>query len=141
MFFPALASGQRYTGCLRAVQLGFNIIYDIGDIYVMFIPTYVIWVLWVGVGVAAICRQAGRLSIRWRRSPSRLGSVTLLNRFSLTTEQAAAWLVFLIALLLPATLLIQESAGAQSTLGLVCLDTMATRLDPGAARRRRIDQQ
>jgi hypothetical protein len=87
------------------VQLMFNLVYDIGDIAVFFIPGYLIWTLWIGVGIAAICRQAGRLLIRWRRSPTHLGPATLFNRFSLTTEQVAGWTVFLILLALPATLM------------------------------------
>lgn len=33
--------------------VGFNLVYGIGDIYVYYIPAYLIWVLWMAVGVAA----------------------------------------------------------------------------------------
>ena len=47
----------------------FNLLYFIGDIYVLFIPTYQIWVLWVGLAVWELARfisgvPAGRAARR-----------------------------------------------------------------------------
>ncbi len=49
------------TGLSFAAIVGFNIFYGIGDIYVFYIPAYLIWVLWMAVGV-----MAGAESLRYR---------------------------------------------------------------------------
>ena len=46
------------TGLSFLALVGFNLVYGIGDIYVYYIPAYLIWVLWMAVGVAA-CGWAG----------------------------------------------------------------------------------
>jgi len=42
------------TGLSLAAIAGFNLFYGIGDIYVFYIPAYLIWVIWMAVGLAAI---------------------------------------------------------------------------------------
>lgn len=46
------------TGLSFAAIVGFNLFYGIGDIYVFYIPAYLIWALWMGAGVWA-CGRAG----------------------------------------------------------------------------------
>ncbi len=41
------------TGLSFLALAGFNLVYGIGDIYVYYIPAYMIWVLWMAVGVMA----------------------------------------------------------------------------------------
>jgi hypothetical protein len=44
------------TGLAFAAVIGFNLFYGIGDIYVFYIPAYLIWVLWMAAGVWAFGR-------------------------------------------------------------------------------------
>ena len=46
------------TGLSFATVVGFNLIYGIGDIYGYYIPAYLIWVLWMAMGLGAICDAA-----------------------------------------------------------------------------------
>jgi len=51
--------------------VAFNLLYFIGDVYVLFIPSYLIWALWAGWGAgeagSALARAAGgKLSPLWR---------------------------------------------------------------------------
>lgn len=41
------------TGLSWLVVVGFNLVYGIGDIYVYYIPAYLIWTLWMAAGVWA----------------------------------------------------------------------------------------
>jgi hypothetical protein len=43
------------TGLSFLTIVGFNLLYGIGDIYGYYIPAYLIWVLWMAVGVGTIC--------------------------------------------------------------------------------------
>jgi hypothetical protein len=43
------------TGLSFLAIVGFNLIYGIGDIYGYYIPAYLIWVLWLALGVGAVC--------------------------------------------------------------------------------------
>jgi hypothetical protein len=57
------------TGLSFPVLVGFNLVYGIGDIYVYYIPAYLIWVLWMALGVAA----CGRVAVRaYRRAGERV---------------------------------------------------------------------
>ncbi len=73
------------TGLIWLGTVAFNLVYTIGDIYVLFIPAYLVVVLWLAVGVGAMAQaltrdrtaQGSLLSRRWRLSwpfsPSRSG--------------------------------------------------------------------
>ena len=55
---PGAAPGRRrllaLTGLAAAALLAFNLVYTIGDIYVLFIPFYVIVILWLAVGAGGL---------------------------------------------------------------------------------------
>ena len=48
------------TGLAYLVSVAFNLVYTIGDIFVLYIPSYLIVVLWLAVGVGGLARLAGR---------------------------------------------------------------------------------
>ena len=43
------------TGLSFLPIAGFNLVYGIGDIYGYYIPAYLIWVLWMALGLGAVC--------------------------------------------------------------------------------------
>ena len=43
------------TGLSFLTIAGFNLVYGIGDIYGYYIPAYLIWVLWMALGLGAVC--------------------------------------------------------------------------------------
>ena len=43
------------TGLSFLAIVGFNLSYGIGDIYGYYIPAYLIWVLWMALGLGAVC--------------------------------------------------------------------------------------
>ena len=55
--------------------VAFNLVYFIGDIYVLFIPPYQFWVLWIGLGVWEIVRVVSAVPVRHTK---RLGWVTAI---------------------------------------------------------------
>jgi hypothetical protein len=62
----ALIGGRRWrvlalTGLTFLALVGFCLVYTIGDIRVLFIPAFLIAVLWAAIGVAALCWLASRL--------------------------------------------------------------------------------
>jgi hypothetical protein len=50
------------TGLSFVTIVGFNLFYGIGDIYVFYIPAYLIWVLWMGLGLALLSETAESLT-------------------------------------------------------------------------------
>ncbi len=52
------------TGMSFLAVVGFNYLYGIGDIYVFYIPAYLIWTLWMAVGLWA-CGWA--IAVSWQR--------------------------------------------------------------------------
>jgi len=46
------------TGVTYGAIVAFNLVYTIGDIYVLFIPSYLIVALWIAAGVGALARWA-----------------------------------------------------------------------------------
>jgi hypothetical protein len=72
-----------------AAYVLFNLVYFIGDIYVLFIPSYLIWSLWVGLGVwetaSLVSRSIGR------RGASATWPITLIASVSFVLP---VWLLF-----------------------------------------------
>ncbi len=85
------------TGLSFLGVFGFNLFYGIGDIYVFYIPAYLIWTLWMAMGVSALVTSASRITLH-------------ASRFTLHASRFTPFLVSLfpclLALLLPAWLLI-----------------------------------
>lgn len=52
------------TGASFVLLTGFNLFYTIGDIAVFYIPSYLLACVWIGVAVAWLAEQAGRLAGR-----------------------------------------------------------------------------
>jgi hypothetical protein len=50
------------TASLFAVQVLFNLFYAIGDIFVFYIPAYLVWALWIGLAGLGLVELAGWLS-------------------------------------------------------------------------------
>ena len=84
------------TVLLYLAQAGFNLAYQIGDIEVFYIPTYIAFALWMAVGIGGLLDLAlrrlgprpalpeGRASARFAGPPYRwLGSILLLPLVSL----------------------------------------------------------
>jgi hypothetical protein len=86
--------------------LGFNLVYDIGDIAVFFIPVYQIWAIWMGLGTAWLCRQAGDLMVRLRTRSARNGLLHF-GRFSVGSHHFAGLVVLAVTFALPVYLFFQ----------------------------------
>jgi hypothetical protein len=93
LFFFAIRDGNRrswaiiaLTGVFFITQVAFNLLYAIGDIYVFYIPAYLVWLLWMAVGVWAILLAAvwlfagaGERGRRWATGAGMvLGAAVLL---------------------------------------------------------------
>jgi hypothetical protein len=63
------------TGLAYLATVAFNLVYTIGDIYVLFIPSYLVIVLWLVLGVGTLAHLAGRRRL--------LGSLAVLPFFAL----------------------------------------------------------
>jgi len=50
------------TGLIGLGTIAFNLVYTIGDIYVLFIPAYLVIVLWLAVGVGAIAQALTQIA-------------------------------------------------------------------------------
>ncbi len=49
------------TGLTFLMQTAFNLFYGIGDVYVLYIPAYLVVALWLGLGVAVLAEAASRI--------------------------------------------------------------------------------
>ncbi len=48
------------TGLAYLVGVAFNLVYFIGDVYVLFIPSYLVFALWLALGAVTLAQGAGR---------------------------------------------------------------------------------
>ena len=62
------------TGLIFIAVFAFNLFYGIGDIYVYYIPAYLVWVLWMSVGLGGLAALLGALG----RSPGARRVLSLL---------------------------------------------------------------
>ncbi|MCC7353999.1 MAG: hypothetical protein IT330_09595, partial [Anaerolineae bacterium] len=63
-----LAAGRRWsllilTGLIFLAQVAFNLFYGIGDVFVLYIPAYLIVVLWLGLGAATVADVATKVRL------------------------------------------------------------------------------
>ena len=103
------------TGLSFLAIVGFNLVYGIGDIYGYYIPAYLIWVLWMALGLGAVCD-----AVRGRRGDTetrRHGDAESIPAQHSPRRRVAAsprhWLALalcLVALALPIYLLITNFA-------------------------------
>jgi hypothetical protein len=73
-----LALGRRWallalTGLTYLANLLFTLVYFIGDIFVLFIPSYLVFALWLALGAATLGEGIGEGIVRWKGSPVRYG--------------------------------------------------------------------
>jgi hypothetical protein len=98
------------TGLGYVVGVAFNLAYFIGDIQVLFIPSYLFVSLWLGLGVASLAQGVATGLVRWKGSPvtysefGQQGYRRLTQGLSRLMVQTTA----LLALALPLVLLISN---------------------------------
>jgi len=98
------------TGLGYGVGVAFNLAYFIGDVQVLFIPSYLFVSLWLGLGVASVAQAVSKGLIRWKGSSityaefGRQGYQRLTEGLSRLT----AHMVALLALALPIVLLVSH---------------------------------
>jgi hypothetical protein len=54
------------TGLTYLTLVAFNLIYTIGDVFVLYIPSYVVVVLWLAAGVGFLVQIGRRLASKWQ---------------------------------------------------------------------------
>ena len=110
-----LATSRRWpllalTGLGYGLGVAFNLAYFIGDLQVLFIPSYLFVSLWLGLGVASVAQGAAKGLVRWKGSPitytefGQRGYLRLTKGLSRLTTQIVA----LLALALPIVLLVSH---------------------------------
>ena len=73
-----LAFGRRWallalTGLTYLANVVFTLVYFIGDIFVLFIPSYLVFALWLALGVVTLGEGLGEGIVRWKGPPVRYG--------------------------------------------------------------------
>ncbi|NIO71863.1 MAG: hypothetical protein GTN71_23270, partial [Anaerolineae bacterium] len=71
-----LAFGRRWallalTGLTYLANLVFTLVYFIGDIFVLFIPSYLVFALWLALGAATLGEGVGEGIVRWKGTAMR----------------------------------------------------------------------
>jgi hypothetical protein len=110
-----LIAGRRWpllalTGLGYGVGVAFNLVYLIGDIQVLFIPSYLFVSLWLGLGVASVAQGVARGLVRWKGSPltySEFGQQGY-RRLTEGLSRLIVRIVALLALALPIVLLVSN---------------------------------
>jgi hypothetical protein len=74
-----LALGRRWslltlTGLTYLANVVFTLVYFIGDIFVLFIPSYLVFALWLALGAATLGQGVGEGIVRWKGTLVRYGS-------------------------------------------------------------------
>ncbi len=98
------------TGLGYGVGVAFNLAYFIGDVQVLFIPSYLFVSLWLGLGVATIAQGVAKGLVRWKSSPvsySGFGQKGY-QRLREGLFHLTAQMVALLALALPVALLVSH---------------------------------
>jgi hypothetical protein len=99
-------SALALTGLIALVQLAFNLFYGIGDIYVLYVPIYLIAALWAGVGLAVLATalQAWRLPRLLARLPKSNWRIATRHEISKISEVLCSSVVPALGLALPLAL-------------------------------------
>jgi hypothetical protein len=74
------------TGLLYGTTVAFGLVYTIGDVYVLFIPSYLAILLWLVVGVGSLAQIVTRITanVRSRLSPTFASTLMVLPFFVLS---------------------------------------------------------
>ena len=113
------------TGVSFLAIVAFNLFYGIGDIYVFYIPAYLIWVIWMGLGVAALAWQLEKSITKPTNQPANQHAAhstprtlpgTMLGHTTRKTVRLLPWLACLLAFALPAWTLITHYAQTDQAL-------------------------
>jgi hypothetical protein len=83
------------TGLALVGLVGFNLIYFIGDVFVLFIPVWLLVCLWIGLGALGLSHGLAHRFVRRRIGPSDTAAFTKLN---VRLEQGIYRLVIMILL-------------------------------------------
>ena len=103
------------TGLSFLAIVGFNLVYGIGDIYGYYIPAYLIWVLWMALGLGAVCdavrgRRGDTETRRHGEAESIPAEHSPHRRVAASPRRWLALALCLVALALPIYLLITNFA-------------------------------
>jgi hypothetical protein len=103
------------TGLSFLAIVGFNLVYGIGDIYGYYIPAYLIWVLWMALGLGAVCdavlRRLGDTATRRHGEAESISAeASPRPRVTASLRRLLALVLCLIAFALPIYLLITNFA-------------------------------
>jgi hypothetical protein len=108
-----LIAGRRWSlfalsGLGYVLGVAFNLGYFIGDVQVLFIPSYLFVSLWLGLGVASIAQGLAQRLVRWKGSLAVYSGFGQQGHRRLTEGvfQVTAQAVTLLALSLPVVLLV-----------------------------------
>jgi hypothetical protein len=61
------------TGLAYLANVVFTLVYFIGDIFVLFIPSYLVFAIWLALGAATLGEGVGESIVRWKGTPVRYG--------------------------------------------------------------------
>jgi len=61
------------TGLAYLANVVFTLVYFIGDIFVLFIPSYLVFAIWLALGAATLGQGVGESIVRWKGTPVRYG--------------------------------------------------------------------
>ena len=85
-------SGLILTGLAFIIYLAFNLSYQVTDIEVFFIPNFIIWAIWSGLGVAFILRLITRLKSGWAQYVLTIFGLLLVG-FTIYRQVQSNWRV------------------------------------------------
>ncbi len=86
------------TGLSFLAIIGFNLVYGIGDIYGYYIPAYLMWVLWMAVGLDAICDAVMGETVTRRRGDTETRRAFLPNLAASPCRRVSRLLLALVSL-------------------------------------------
>jgi hypothetical protein len=96
------------SGLGYAASVAFNLVYSIGDVEVLFIPSYLFVSLWLSLGVVTVAQGAAAGLVRWKGSPVAYSDFGQRGYRRLTEGiyELTTQIVVLLALALPIVLLV-----------------------------------
>jgi hypothetical protein len=90
--------------------VGFNMLYQIGDIYALFTPSYILFALWLGLGAATITEGVAYGILLWRKPSVQQSELSRLGQRQLIKDIRRIIVPGVLALcfILPAALLLRN---------------------------------